>query len=470
MKAPSNPWAGRFREGMSDRLVRFNTSLPIETRLFEADVRASMAHVSMLSATGLLTAEEGAALERGLGAIREEWLAGRIELDPELEDIHMNLEMLLTQRLGEVGKKVHTARSRNDQQAAAQRIFFKESTLHLAERVKLLERTLLDHCKRHGHLVMPSYTHLQRAEFTSYAHWASTYVVMLDRDRTRLLDGVRRADECPLGGCASTGSSLGIDRWKTATQLGFRRPTMHSIDSVSDRDYLVEFTAHAALLMVHLSRFAEEIIIFTSQEFGFLRLADAYCTGSSIMPQKKNPDVLELVRGKAATAMGDAMSLLALVKNLTLGYNKDVQEDKTSWFSALDACVSSVDIMSDIVRTMEPVAHRMREATRSGHILATEYANYLVRRGLPFREAHHVVGELVRKAEDRGVDVSELELAELRAACPHFADDVRELTIEGVIRGKNSAGSCGSEAMARLYDELESLLDEPKENEQGTKT
>ena len=458
---PVNPWGGRFRERMSDRLVRFNTSLPIEARLFDADVRASAAHAAALVEAGLLTRDEHTALERGLAGIREDWAAGRIALREDLEDIHMNLEVLLTERLGDVGKKIHTARSRNDQQAVAQRLFFKESTLDLRDRILGLERAIVLHCRAHKDLVMPSYTHLQRAEFTRYAHWLATYAVMLDRDRGRLRDAVLRADECPLGGCASTGTSLGIDRRIASSALGFARPTAHSIDSVSDRDYLIEFTSHAALLMVHLSRLAEEIIVFTSQEFGFLRLADAYCTGSSIMPQKKNPDVLELVRGKAGTVIGNATALLALVKGLSLGYNKDVQEDKTSWFVALDACASSVEIVADVVSTMTPVRERMLAATRGGHVIATEYANFLVRKGIPFREAHRIVGGLVKEAEDRGADLADLDPSVLRAASPAFDDGVRALAVEAVVKAKDSLGSCGDRAMEELFADLDRALAAP---------
>jgi len=458
---PVNPWGGRFRERMSDRLVRFNTSLPIEARLFDADVRASAAHAAALVEAGLLTRDEHTALERGLAGIREDWAAGRIALREDLEDIHMNLEVLLTERLGDVGKKIHTARSRNDQQAVAQRLFFKESTLDLRDRILGLERAIVLHCRAHKDLVMPSYTHLQRAEFTRYAHWLATYAVMLDRDRGRLRDAVLRADECPLGGCASTGTSLGIDRRIASSALGFARPTAHSIDSVSDRDYLIEFTSHAALLMVHLSRLAEEIIVFTSQEFGFLRLADAYCTGSSIMPQKKNPDVLELVRGKAGTVIGNATALLALVKGLSLGYNKDVQEDKTSWFVALDACASSVEIVADVVSTMTPVRERMLAATRGGHVIATEYANFLVRKGIPFREAHRIVGGLVKEAEDRGADLADLDPSLLRAASPAFDDGVRALAVEAVVKAKDSLGSCGDRAMEELFADLDRALAAP---------
>ncbi|KGV99211.1 argininosuccinate lyase [Burkholderia pseudomallei MSHR3960] len=306
---------------------------------------------------------------------------------------------------------------------------------------------------------MPSYTHLQRAEFTYYAHWLATYVVMLERDRSRFVDALARADQCPLGACASTGTSLPIDRRRSASRLGFREPTLHSIDSVSDRDYLVEFCSHAANLMIHLSRLSEELISFTSQEFGFIALADGYCTGSSIMPQKKNPDVPELVRGKAASVIGNAMSLMALLKALPLGYNKDLQEDKTAWFAALDNCMSSLAILTELVRTMAPVPDRMRQATLGGHIIATEYANYLVRKGMPFREAHRVVGELVKTADARGVDVSALPQAAFAEASPLFGDDIGRVTVEDMVSRKNSYGSCGDQALGELLAQLRSMLD-----------
>ena len=443
---------------MATRLVRFNASASFEGRLFEADIRSTRAHAAMLAQADLLTSDELTRIEGALDTILADWQAGRVQLLEEHEDMHMNLEVLLVERAGEAGKKVHTARSRNDQQAAAQRLYFKESTRALAEQVLTLERTILRHCQDHRGLVMPSYTHLQRAEITEYAHWLSTYVVMLDRDRSRLRDCLVRADESPLGACASTGTSLGIDRARTAAALGFARPTAHSIDSVSDRDYLMELTFVCSTLMVHLSRLAEEMILFTSQEFGFLELADAYCTGSSIMPQKKNPDVPELVRGKAATVIGEVVKLLALMKGLPLGYNKDAQEDKRAWFSALDAATESVAIMIDVVETMRPIPGRLREATGRGHLLATEYANYLVRKGLAFREAHHVVGALVREAEQRGVDLRELPLDALRQGSPLFGEDIAQITVDRAASSKNSTGAPGETALPALLDELSLLL------------
>ncbi len=454
-----NPWAGRFCEPMSDSLIAFNTGLPLEARLFESDIDGTAAHVEMLRSVGLLEESEHAALAAALVDIRREWVAGDIHLAPDLEDIHMNLEVLLVGRVGELGKKTHTARSRNDQQATAQRIYFMRSTRVLVEAIGGLQKVMLDHCRTHKDLVMPSYTHLQRAEFTCYAHWLATYVTMLERDHSRFVDVMKRADQCPLGACASTGTSLPIDRNYTARLLGFAEATIHSIDSVSDRDYLVEFCSHAANLMIHLSRFSEEIILFASQEFGFVELADGYCTGSSIMPQKKNPDVPELVRGKAATVIGNVVSLMVLLKALPLGYNKDMQEDKTSWFAALDNCTSSLAILTDLVRTMKPVADSMRKALRGGHIIATEYANYLVRKGLPFREAHRVVGELVKVADHRRVDVADLPFEDFAAASPLFADDILSLSTEGMVTKKNSVGSCGDRALPELLDRLQELLD-----------
>ncbi|AOJ07158.1 argininosuccinate lyase [Burkholderia mayonis] len=454
----ANPWAGRFSQSMTDSLVAFNTSLPLEARLFEADIDGTAAHVEMLHAVGLLQTAEHEALARALDEIRDAWRAGEIQLSPALEDIHMNLETLLVDKVGELGKKTHTARSRNDQQASAQRIYFMRSTRELIDAIDTLQRALFEHGERHGGLVMPSYTHLQRAEFTYYAHWLATYVVMLDRDRSRFVDALARADQCPLGACASTGTSLPIDRRRSASLLGFKEPTLHSIDSVSDRDYLVEFGAHAANLMIHLSRLSEELISFTSQEFGFIALADGYCTGSSIMPQKKNPDVPELVRGKAASVIGNAMSLMALLKALPLGYNKDLQEDKTAWFAALDNCMTSLAILTELVRTMAPVPDRMRQATLGGHIIATEYANYLVRKGMPFREAHRVVGELVKTADARGVDVSALPHATFAEASPLFGDDIGGITVEDMAARKNSYGSCGDQALGELLARLRSML------------
>lgn len=444
---------------MSARLTEFNTSLPIEARLFECDIEGTKAHVSMLHSVGLLDANEHRALDDALDEILGEWREGNIELVAPLEDIHMNLEALLVDKVGELGKKSHSGRSRNDQQATAQRLYFRRSTRELIDAIHSLQSELYAHCRGHMNLIMPSYTHLQRAEFTYYAHWLATYLVMLERDRSRFADALHRADECPLGACASTGTSLGIDRRVTARLLGFPRPTQSSIDSVSNRDYLLEFVNHAAILMVTLSRLSEEIITFTSQEFGFLELDDGLCTGSSIMPQKKNPDVLELIRGKSGTVIGNAMSLLTISKALPLGYNKDLQEDKTAWFSALDNCMSSLSLLGDVVRTMIPSAERMLDATRTGHIMATEYANYLVRKGMAFRDAHRLVGGLVRRAEDDGVDLSELSLDVLQAASELFTADIEAMSVVEIAARKNSIGSCGDVALSALLDELGQRLE-----------
>jgi len=452
------PWGGRFSQAMAEEFVRFSSSVAVEGRLLASDIAASRAHVAMLESVGLISGEDRAQIEAALISIEREFAEGTIALSDHLEDIHMNLESLVIERCGEAGRKLHTARSRNDQQAVAQRLYFKHATAALGEDIRALQWTILEHCKRYRDLVMPSYTHLQRAEVTRYAHWLSTYVVMLQRDRERLLDALRRADESPLGACASTGTSLGIDRRETAEALGFAAPTLHSIDSVSDRDYLLDFGAAGATLMIHLSRLSEELITFASAEFGFVDLDEAYCTGSSIMPQKKNPDALELVRGKAATAIGNMVALFTLMKSLPLGYNKDLQQDKTSWFPLLDDCCTSVRMIAGVVGTMRPNADAMRAATTRGHIAAVEYANHLVRCGVPFRQAHVVVGRLVKLADERGVDVTDLDPETLHAASPFFAADVLALFPGDTERRKNSSGSCGDEALPALLDRLEQLV------------
>ncbi len=453
-----NPWSGRFSKQMSDLLVGFNTSLPIEGRLFPCDIEGSRAHATTLRAIGILTEEEFSALDVALDEILVDWQAGSITLTPSLEDIHMNLERLLIDKIGEAGRKIHTARSRNDQQATAQRLYFKSSTNELINAIHDFEVALLAHCKTHSDIVMPSYTHLQRAEATTYAHWLATYIVMLDRDRRRFIDALHRADECPLGACASTGTSIGIDRNLTSNLLRFHAPTMHSIDSVSDRDYLLEFAGDASILMIHLSRFSEEIIFFVSQECGFIELDDEYCTGSSIMPQKKNPDVLELVRGKSSTVIGNTTTLMTLLKSLPLGYNKDLQEDKTAWFSILDSALASLRILTALVRTMSPNPTRMQAATQSGHILATEYANYLVRKGLSFRNAHQTVGCLVKTADRMKIDVSQLPFSEFRAANELFDEDITQMSVRDLIRMKRSTGACGS-AFDDTIKAIEKLLE-----------
>jgi argininosuccinate lyase len=439
---PSGTWSGRFGEPMSERMQRFNASVDFDQRLAHADIAGSLAHARMLAAQGILARDDLAAIERGLATIEREIDGGSFQWQRALEDVHLNIERRLTALVGDAGKRLHTARSRNDQVATDVRLWLRGAIDALRDSIAALRRALLDLAERHADTIMPGFTHLQVAQPVTFGHHLMAYDAMLARDAERLRDCRARVNRSPLGSAALAGTSFPIDREATARALGFDGVTPNSIDAVADRDFAIEFVAGAALVMVHLSRFAEELVLWSTPAFGFVTIADRFCTGSSIMPQKKNPDVPELVRGKSARVVGHLTALLVLMKGQPLAYNKDNQEDKEPLFDTVDTLADALAIMTDLVATgIEPSAARMREAALAGYATATDLADYLVRKGVPFRDAHEAVARAVREAERRGVDLAELPLDELRRFSPAIAADALDvLTLAGSVRSRDHVG------------------------------
>ena len=436
-----SPWSARFAEPVDERVKRFTASVAFDRRLAKYDIQASLAHAGMLAAQGVLARRDLAAIRRGLRRIGREIEAGRFRWSLDAEDVHLNIERRLTALVGDAGKRLHTARSRNDQVATDARLWLRAEIDGLRRLIADLQRALLDQAARHAALVMPGFTHLQVAQPVTFGHHLLAYVEMLERDRQRLLEVRSRVNRLPLGAAALAGTSFPIDRRRVARELGFEGLCDNSLDAVSDRDFAIEFCACAALAMVHLSRLAEELVLWANPRFGFVRLPEAYCTGSSIMPQKRNPDVPELVRGKSGRAFGALMGLLALMKGQPLAYNKDNQEDKEPLFDSVDTLKDSVAMFAGLVRGLEPVPGAMRAAVREGHATATDLADYLVRKGVPFRDAHDVVARAVRAAEAAGVDLAALPLATLRSFSKKIGSDVqRILTPEGSVAARRHPG------------------------------
>jgi argininosuccinate lyase len=436
-----SPWSARFSEPVDERVKRFTASVTFDRRLAKYDIAGSRAHARMLAARRILSRRDLAAIERGLGRIEREIASGRFRWSLAAEDVHLNIERRLTALVGDAGKRLHTARSRNDQVATDVRLWLRDEIDGLRGLVAELERAFLDQAERHAALVMPGFTHLQVAQPVTFGHHLMAYVEMLERDRQRLAEVRKRVNQLPLGAAALAGTSFPIDRQRVARELGFEGLCENSLDAVSDRDFAIEFCACAALLMVHLSRLAEELVLWASPRFGFVRLPEAYCTGSSIMPQKRNPDVPELVRGKSGRAIGALVALLTLMKAQPLAYNKDNQEDKEALFDAVDTARESTAIFIGLVRGLEPVPQAMRAAVLEGHATATDLADYLVRKGVPFRDAHQVVARAVRAAEAAGVDLAALPLQKLREFSRKIERDVaRVLTPEGSVASRKHAG------------------------------
>ena len=440
-KKPSQSWSARFSEPVDALVQRFTASIGFDRRLAPHDLKASRAHARMLAACGIIAKADLEAIERGLDAIGREIEAGEFDWSLEAEDVHLNIERRLTALAGDAGKRLHTARSRNDQVATDVRLWLREEIDELRERLRALLGALLDQAERHAALVMPGFTHLQVAQPVTFGHHLLAYVEMLERDRERLADCRKRVNRLPLGAAALAGTTFPIDRERVARELGFEGLCENSLDAVSDRDFAIEFTACAALAMVHLSRFAEELVLWTSPRFGFVRLPDRFCTGSSILPQKKNPDVPELVRGKSARVLGHLAALLALMKAQPLAYNKDNQEDKEPLFDAVDTLKDSLAVLAELVAGMEPAPEAMRAAALEGFSTATDLADYLVRKGVPFRDAHGIVARAVREAEATGCDLSGLPLTVLRRFSDAIGEDVYPfLTLEGSVAARAHPG------------------------------
>ena len=442
-EAGVNPlWGGRFAEGPSAIMDRLNPSIDFDRRLARQDVRGSQAHAAMLVAQGILTPEDGRAIHAGLSTVLAEIEAGTFVFKRELEDIHMNVEARLAELIGEAAGRLHTARSRNDQVATDVRLWVRDTLDGLDDALKALQAALIDQAERHAATVMPGFTHLQPAQPVTFGHHLLAYVEMFGRDRGRARDARRRMNECPLGAAALAGTTFPIDRRATARALGFDRPAANSMDAVADRDFVVEFLAVAALASVHLSRLAEELVMWTSPAFGFVAVPEPLTTGSSIMPQKRNPDAAELVRGKAGRVLGALVAVATMLKGLPMTFNKDMQDDKEPLFDAADTLMLCVPAMTAMIAGLKADAAAMRAACARGHLTATDLADWLVREaGLPFRRAHHAVGSLVRLAEERGVALDALPLDAMRAVEPAITEKARAaLALDAAVAGRTSEG------------------------------
>ena len=452
-------WSGRFGKDTDALVNDFNASIQFDQRLYKEDITGSMAHAKMLGATGIISAADAEAIVAGLQSILADIEAGKVEFTADNEDIHMNVEALLTQRIGDAGKRLHTGRSRNDQVALDFRMYVREQIPVIVEQLLELETVLCRQAKKYQTAVMPGYTHLQRAQPISFAQHLMAYAAMLGRDVTRLEDCRERLNLCPLGSGALAGTTYPIDRFMTARDLGFAGPMGNSLDGVSDRDYALEFLSALSILMMHLSRFSEEVILWCSWEFKFIELDDAYATGSSIMPQKKNPDVAELVRGKTGRVYGDLMSLLTAMKGLPLAYNKDMQEDKEPVFDAVDTVEMCLPVFAAMLDTMTVRTDNMRKAAGHGFINATDCADYLTKKGMPFRDAYTVTGHLVAQCTAAGKTLEELTLPELKAASDLFEADVYDaLNLESCMALRNSYGGPAVAETTRQIAEMEAFI------------
>ncbi len=445
-KDDSRMWGGRFSEPTDEFVQSFTASVGFDRRLAQADIEGSRAHAMMLKHIGVLNSDELTAIKYGLQQIRDEIDGGKFEWSVALEDVHMNIEARLTELIGDAGKKLHTGRSRNDQVATDIRLYLREQIAICLEGIRAFQAGLLDLAERESATILPGFTHLQVAQPVSFGHHMLAWFEMLERDHGRLADCAARMNQMPLGAAALAGTSYPLDREYTARLLGFDAPCRNSIDAVSDRDFVIEFCAAAALCLIHLSRMAEELVLWSSAQFDFIRLPDRYCTGSSIMPQKKNPDVAELVRGKAGRVSGHLVSLIVLMKGQPLSYNKDNQEDKEPLFDALDTLIGSLRAFADMVPALEVNRDAMYQAARRGYATATDLADYLVRKGLPFRDAHEVVGNAVAFAIEMDRDLAECSLEELQKFDARIEADVFEvLTLEGSLNARNITGGTAPE-------------------------
>jgi argininosuccinate lyase len=436
-----NTWSGRFSEPVSQLVQRYTASVSFDRRLAEYDIQGSLAHARMLAATDIIGADDLAAIQLGLDQIREEIRSGEFVWLLELEDVHLNIEKRLTALIGDAGKRLHTARSRNDQVATDIRLYLRASIDDIVSLIHAMQHALLDLAEKHTDTVMPGFTHLQVAQPVVFGHHLMAYFEMLKRDVERLSDCRRRVNRLPLGAAALAGTSYPINRDRVAQELGFDGVCENSLDAVSDRDFAIEFCAAAALIMTHLSRLSEELILWMNPSFGFIDLTDRFCTGSSIMPQKKNPDVPELVRGKTGRVNGHLVALLTLMKAQPLAYNKDNQEDKEPLFDTVDTLIDTLRIYADMLTGVRVNREAMYKAAMRGYATATDLADYLTKKGLPFREAHETVAQAVRFADDSGRDLSALTLPELQQFSPLIEDDIfAVLTLEGSVSSRNHIG------------------------------
>ncbi|SFV01910.1 argininosuccinate lyase [Alicyclobacillus macrosporangiidus] len=456
-------WGGRFTEETDKLVEQYTSSIAFDQRLAEVDIEGSIAHAKMLGATGIIAREEADALVAGLEALLADVRRGAVSFRVEDEDIHMNVERLLHERLGPVAGKLHTARSRNDQVALDMHLYMRRAAAETLAGIRALQEALVEQADRHLGVVIPGYTHLQRAQPVLLSHHLLAYFWMLERDAERMADVIRRTDRMPLGAGALAGTTLPIDREFVMRELGFTQLYENSLDAVSDRDYLLDYLSAASILMMHLSRFSEEMILWMSEEFGWLELADAYCTGSSMMPQKKNPDVPELVRGKTGRVYGHLLGLLTVMKGLPLAYNKDLQEDKEGVFDTIDTVLPALTLFTGMVRTMQIREQRLATAFDRDFSNATDVADYLVQKGVPFRQAHEIVGKLVLHAVQTGTNLAGLPLEVYEAASPAFGPDIYDaIALHRVVNARNVRGGTGLEAVTRQLAIAREVLAEAK--------
>ncbi len=456
---PTKPWSGRFRGGTDPQVEAFTSSLAVDRRLYRHDIIGSIAHCRALLRAGVLTPRETTRLIGGLKQVEREINQGRFRFAAEHEDIHMAIEARVTEIVGPLGGKLHTGRSRNDQVALDLRLYLREAVADLIARLRRCEESLLALARREIGVVMPGYTHLQRAQPVLFAHHLIAYVEMAERDKGRLRDALKRINVLPLGSGALAGTNYPIDREYTARLLDFPAVSQNSLDAVSDRDFVVETLAALSLVMMHASRFAEELVLWSSQEFGFVELPDALCTGSSMMPQKKNPDVPELIRGKTGSVYGALLNMLTVLKGLPLSYNRDLQEDKAPLFEAMDTVQACVGLLATLVGGLTVRREAMARAAESGFLLATELADYLVRKDVPFRTAHLMVGGIVRERLARGKGLMGISLDELRAASKAFEKDALDvLTVEGALERKDQIGGTSRKRVVARLKALEKSL------------
>jgi argininosuccinate lyase len=458
-KTESTMWGGRFSEPTDAFVERFTASIQFDYRLFEHDINGSLAHATMLNKAGVLSEKELNDIRTGLEEIRQDARQGKIDWSIKLEDVHMNIESRLTDKIGMAGKKLHTGRSRNDQVATDIRLYVRDEIDHIAAELGRLQQGIIGLAKTHASTIMPGFTHLQTAQPVTFGHHLLAWNEMLERDYSRLQDCKKRLNQSPLGAAALAGTTYPIDRYLTASLLGFDKPTENSLDSVSDRDFAIEFASFASILLMHMSRFSEELILWTSSQFNFIDLPDRFCTGSSIMPQKKNPDVPELVRGKSGRVFGHLMGLLVLMKSQPLAYNKDNQEDKEPLFDTIDTVKDCLKAFADMVPAIKPKQANMYESARRGFSTATDLADYLVRKGMPFRDAHEVVGKSVAYGVETNKALSDMSLAELQVFSATIGQDVFEvLTLEGSVAARNHIGGTAPQQVLAAADRAEALV------------
>ncbi len=452
-------WGGRFTSDTDKVAESFHSSISFDQRLYREDIEGSLAHAKMLADCGIISRDEESAIRKGLLSIRDDIDAGNVEFDVSAEDIHMNVEALLTERIGEAGKKLHTARSRNDQVALDLRLWVRGQIKETQALIISLLEALVAKAEENTRTLMPGFTHLQKAQPISFAHHLLAYVQMFRRDHTRLADCAERMNFSPLGSGALAGTGFPIDRFETAAALGFDAPSANTLDGVSDRDYALEYLSAASIIMMHLSRFCEEIILWSSQEFSYITLDDAYSTGSSIMPQKKNPDMAELIRGKTGRVYGDLVALLTTMKGLPLAYNKDMQEDKEAIFDAVDTVKGCLKVFIPMLQTMRVNTDKMAADVEDGFLNATDMADYLVAKGLPFRSAHAISGHLVHYAEENGCRLDDLTLAQLRKESDLFEEDIYEaIAPQACLAARKTYGGPAPEALETAIKDIKEWL------------